>query len=193
MIFKQASCEEELYESMEKAQLEAVAKEEQREGELFLEAMQELNAAAECFERAGRTSRAKEVTQVMISLSSAITNIDQILSVIQGWAGGDITAQKSGNTIEVWSWGVPKDQKQVVETNMKNSLESYLQGQGITTTVPIIYQAVSTPSFDTDDNNDKTAKKSSKDEVKKVFMFFGFGPEDLKGLDSSNGDTGDGE
>jgi hypothetical protein len=116
MIFKQGSCADELYDSMDKAQLEAVAKEEQREGELILEAMRELNAAAECFEKAGRTARAKEVTQVMMSLAE-----------------------------------------------------------------------------DNDDSDEKP-KKTSEDEVRKVFMFFGFGPEDLKGLElSSDGDTGDGE
>ena len=40
----------------------------------------------------------------------------------------------------------------------------------------------------------KSKKSSSKDEAKKVFMFFGFSPEDLKGLDGDAGDGGgDGE
>ena len=102
MIFKQGSCEQELLEGMEKAQLEAVAEEGNKTHQLFLEAMQELNAAAESFEKAGRVSRAKEVTQVMMSLA--------------------------------------------------------------------------------DDDSDEETEKSDKDEVEKVFMFFGFGPDDLKGL-----------
>ncbi len=104
MIFKRGSCEQELFEGMQEAQVEAVAEERYKNQQLFLEAMQELNAAAESFEKAGRVSRAKEVTQVMMSLAD--------------------------------------------DTN------------------------------ETDDS-----EKSDMDEVKKVFMFFGFGPDDLKGLD----------
>ena len=115
MIFKQGSCEEELIEEMEKAQLDAVAKEEQHQELLILRAMEELNAAAESFERTGRKVRAKEVTAVMMTLAN-------------------------------------DKEKKELKKNDKNS------------------------------------------EVKKVFMFFGFGPEDLEGLDlSSDGDTGDGD
>lgn len=118
MIWKQGSSEQELFEGMQRAQEDAVAAEDEREGKLILKALEELNAAAESFENAGRVVRAKEVTAVMMSLA------------------------KDGDR---------KKSKQ-----------------------------------------DK--KVSSKDEARKVFMFFGFGPEDLKGLDiSSDGDSGDGE
>jgi hypothetical protein len=104
------SFEQELMEGMENAQLQSVASEEQREESLIVNAMQELNAAAESFERSGRTVRAKEVTAVMVSLAD-------------------------------------------------------------------------------DDKKPSPKNTSSKDEAKKVFMFFGFGPEDLEGLElSSNGD-----
>jgi hypothetical protein len=113
-FWETGSFEQELLDGMEKAQLQSIASDEQYENTRIVKAMEELNAAAECFERAGRTIRAKEVTAVMISLA--------------------------------------EDNK---ETESK-------------------------------ENN------SSEDEVKKVFMFFGFSPEDLKGLDfSSNGDSED--
>jgi hypothetical protein len=68
-LFKQASCADELLEGMESAQIEKVAKDDSREQQLILEAMQELNAAAECFERTGRKARAKEITELMTSLA----------------------------------------------------------------------------------------------------------------------------
>jgi hypothetical protein len=117
MIWKQGSSEQELFEGMQHAQEAVVVAEDEREAKLILAALEELNAAAESFERAGRVVRAQEVTAVMMSLA--------------------------------------KDE------NRKKS---------------------------------KRDKVSSKDEARKVFMFFGFGPEDLKGLDfSSDGDSGDGE
>ena len=68
MIFKQGSCEEELSEGMQ-AKLEAVAEDDVRREKLILEAMQELQAAAEIFEKAGRIVRAREITQIMESLA----------------------------------------------------------------------------------------------------------------------------
>ena len=104
------SFEQELMNGMERIQLQSVASEEQHDEILIVKAMRELDAAAEDFERAGRTIRAKEVTEVMISLANG-----------------------------------KKDSNKKEET--------------------------------------------SKDEAKKVFMFFGFSPEDLEGLDlSSDGD-----
>ena len=104
------SFEQELMEGMERAQLQYVASEEQHEDSLIVRAMEELNAADESFERAGRTARSKEVTAVMMSLAD-------------------------------------------------------------------------------DDKESKPKKETSKDEARKVFMFFGFGPKDLEGLDlSSDGD-----
>jgi hypothetical protein len=71
MIFKQGSCEEELFEGMQNAQQEAIVAEDQQYERLILAAMEELNAAAECFEKAGRTARAAEVTTVMIALADS--------------------------------------------------------------------------------------------------------------------------
>lgn len=68
-IWKQASVLDEIMQGMESNQLEAVAKEENKENELILLAMQELNAAAESFENAGKKARAAEVTAVMMSLA----------------------------------------------------------------------------------------------------------------------------
>lgn len=100
------SFEQELMNNMENAQMQTLAAEEQYNESLIVKAMQELNYAAESFERAGRTARAQEVTAVMVSLAEG--------------------------------------------------------------------------------KKEKAPKKnSSKDEAKKVFMFFGFSPEDLKGLDLS--------
>lgn len=108
-FWETGSFEQELMEGMENAQFQSIASEEQHEESLIVRAMEELNAAAEKFERAGRTDRAKEVTAVMMSLA--------------------------------------------------------------------------------EDDKPSPKKETSKDEVRKVFMFFGFGPEDLKGLDlSSDGD-----
>lgn len=112
MIWKQASFEQELFDGMQKAELDAVVQEEQTENLSILQAMEALDAAAKSFERCGRTERAKEVTAVMMSL-----------------AEGD----------------KPK------------------------------------------------SKKSNKDDVKKVFMFFGFSPEDLEGIDLSGDGAGDSE
>jgi uncharacterized FAD-dependent dehydrogenase len=117
-MWKQGSCEQELFEGMQKAEEHTAEAEENQEQKLIVEAMEALNAAAESFERAGRKERAKEVTVVMMSLAK-------------------------------------KDKEK-------------------------------------DKDKASSKKKSSKDEVKKVFKFFGFGPEDLEGLDSSDG-GGDGE
>lgn len=114
-FWETGSFEQELMDGMEKAQLVAVASDEQREESRIVQAMEELNAAAESFERAGRTARAKEVTSVMVSIAE------------------DGEKQKS----------------------KKNT--------------------------------------SSKDDAKKVFLFFGFGPDDLEGLDFSSDGDGDGE
>lgn len=101
------SFERELMEGMENAQLQSVASEENSNETLIVRAMEELNAAAENFERCGRTTRAKEVTAVMMSLAE-------------------------------------------------------------------------------NKNEPNPKKESSKDEAKKVFMFFGFSPEDLEGLNLSS-------
>ena len=68
-IFKQGSLEQELLEGMETAQLERVAEEEGHQEQIVIQAMEHLNAAAQVFERAGSGTRAKEVTQVMMSLA----------------------------------------------------------------------------------------------------------------------------
>lgn len=107
MIFKQESSSQELFDSMEKAQIDAVLEEEDHDNRLIFEAMNELNAAAQSFEKQGRKARAHEVTALMVSLA-------------------------------------------------ENS----------------------------DDYDDAEAEEvdAEDDEVKKVFMFFGFEPEDLKDL-----------
>jgi len=69
MNFKQGSCADELFESMQNAQQEVIVKEAQQHDSLILQAMQALNDAAESFESVGRTARAAEVTAVMVSLS----------------------------------------------------------------------------------------------------------------------------
>jgi|SRR5690606_1857303 len=112
MIWKQASFEQELFEGMQKAELDAVVQEEQHDSLSILQAMEELNAAAQSFESCGRTERAKEVTAVMMSLA---------------------------------------------------------------------------------EGKKPQSKKSNKDEVKKVFMFFGFSPEDLEGIDLSGDGVEDSE
>ena len=105
MIWKQGSFEQELFEGMQKAELQSLAKEESHDEDLIVQAMEELNAAAESFEQAGRTKRAQEVTSIMISLAKAKKE---------------------------------------------------------------------------DGKSKKSKKPSSKDEAKKIFMFFGFKPEDLE-------------
>lgn len=112
MIWKQASFEEELFQGMQKAELDAANQEEGRDDFLILQAMEELNAAAQAFESCGRKDRAKEVTQVMMSLA---------------------------------------------------------------------------------DGEESESKKSSEDDVRKVFMFFGFSPEDLEEIDLSGDGAGDSE
>jgi hypothetical protein len=71
MIFKQGSCEQELFEGMQQAQQDTLTEEIQQQGQSIYEALQLLNNAAECFERVGRISRAEEVTAVMISLADS--------------------------------------------------------------------------------------------------------------------------
>jgi hypothetical protein len=70
MIFKQGSCEQELFDGMQEAQQDSLIEESQHHDQLVYAALQALNNAAECFERVGRTARAEEVTAVMISLAS---------------------------------------------------------------------------------------------------------------------------
>jgi hypothetical protein len=108
----------ELMQGMAQAQLKKVASEDDRPNQIVIEAMEELNAAAESFERAWRTSRAKEVTAVMMALA------------------------KGGEEVKKKIKSPPKK------------------------------------------------KENSKSEAKKVLMFFGFGPEDLKdtNLSSDGGD-----
>lgn len=68
-MWKQGSCTEELFEGMQKAEVDTVEADERQDEKLVVQAMEALNAAAESFERAGRTARAKEVTLVMMSLA----------------------------------------------------------------------------------------------------------------------------
>jgi hypothetical protein len=74
MIFKQGSCEQELFEGMQNAQQESLIQEVQHQDQLVFAAMQELNNAAEAFERVGRKVRAEEVTAVMVSLAESSDN-----------------------------------------------------------------------------------------------------------------------
>lgn len=74
MMFKIASCEEDLFNGMQQAQEEALLAEETKHDQLVLAAMQALNDAAESFERSGRTIRAEEVTAVMVSLADSKQN-----------------------------------------------------------------------------------------------------------------------
>jgi hypothetical protein len=77
MIFKQGSCEQELFEGMQAAQQEVIIKEDQQHDQLVYAALESLNKAAECFESIGRTARAEEVTTVMISLADSKNNPTQ--------------------------------------------------------------------------------------------------------------------
>lgn len=113
-MWKQGSCAEELFEGMQEAEVEAVEADKRHDETIVVQAMEALKAAAESFERAGRTARAKEVTLVMMSLA--------------------------------------KDNKKPT-----------------------------------------SKKKSSKDEAKKVMMFFGFKPEDLKDANLTSDKGGDEE
>ena len=74
MIFKQGSCEQELFEGMQNTQQESLIQEAQHQDQLVFVAMQELNNAAEAFERVGRKARAEEVTAVMVSLAESSDN-----------------------------------------------------------------------------------------------------------------------
>ena len=76
MNFKQGSCAEELFESMQNAQQEVLVKEAQQHDNLVVQAMQLLNNAAESFERVGRTARAAEVTAVMMSLADSASGAE---------------------------------------------------------------------------------------------------------------------
>lgn len=69
MMFKRGSCADELFDSMQEAQQEAILEEVRHQDQLVYAAMQELNDAADSFERMGRTVRAEEVTAVMVSLA----------------------------------------------------------------------------------------------------------------------------
>lgn len=69
-LWKQGSCEQELFDGMKSAENEAIESEENHDSSSFIEALEELNAAAECFERAGKIVRAKEITALMMSLAS---------------------------------------------------------------------------------------------------------------------------
>ena len=71
MMFKRGSCADELFESMQDAQQEALLEEAQHHDQLVYAAMQALNDAADSFERMGRTARAEEVTAVMVSLADS--------------------------------------------------------------------------------------------------------------------------
>jgi len=74
MIFKQGSCEQELFDGMQAAQQESLVEETQQHDQVVYAALQALNNAAECFERVGRTARAEEVTAVMVSLADSKTD-----------------------------------------------------------------------------------------------------------------------
>jgi hypothetical protein len=65
MIFKQGSFEQELFEGMQAAEIHSNNQEIQHDDNLVLEALQELNAAAESFESIGLTARASEVTRLI--------------------------------------------------------------------------------------------------------------------------------
>jgi predicted RNA-binding protein with PIN domain len=71
MIFKQGSCEQELFEGMQEAQQEVILEEAQQRAQTIYAALELLNNAAECFERVGRKVRAEEVTTVMVSLADS--------------------------------------------------------------------------------------------------------------------------
>jgi hypothetical protein len=68
-LFKQGSCEKDLFEGMQKATETAETQENTQQEKLILEAMEELNEAAKKFEKAGLIARAKDVTKVMISVA----------------------------------------------------------------------------------------------------------------------------
>jgi hypothetical protein len=69
MIFKQASCEDELFESMQIVQNQAVIKEDNSQNILIMQAIKELNLAAQSFEKIGSVQRAKETTAIIMSVT----------------------------------------------------------------------------------------------------------------------------
>jgi len=75
--WNQGSCEDELMNGMQQMQLKKIASEDSHPNQIVIEAMEELNAAAECFERIGRTARAKEVTAVMVALGKDSKKIEK--------------------------------------------------------------------------------------------------------------------
>jgi UDP-N-acetylmuramyl pentapeptide synthase len=75
--WNQGSCEDELMQGMQQMQLKKVASEDNRPNQIVIEAMEELNAAAKCFERVGRTARAKEVTAVMLALGENSEEVEK--------------------------------------------------------------------------------------------------------------------
>jgi hypothetical protein len=69
MIFKRASCENELFEGMQKAEDYATVIDESHTDSLVYDVLQNLNVAAETFETLGLTKEATKITEVMISLA----------------------------------------------------------------------------------------------------------------------------
>lgn len=68
MIFKQASCADEIFETMQNVQNEMIVKEASHNGLLVVNAMEELNLAAQYFEKIGQTKQAKEITEIFTLL-----------------------------------------------------------------------------------------------------------------------------
>ena len=79
MMWKEGSCENELFENMKKAEIDSYTKEYNQRYEMISLALDELNQAAVLFEEAGNTSRAAEVINLIHSFASESSVEEEVL------------------------------------------------------------------------------------------------------------------
>lgn len=72
MIFKQASCADEIFEEMQNVQNENLVKEASHNDLLVIKAMEELNLAAQYFDKIGQTKQAVEITKLFSLLDNNV-------------------------------------------------------------------------------------------------------------------------
>jgi hypothetical protein len=72
MIFKQASCADEIFEEMQNVQNENLVKEASHNDLLVIKAMEELNLAAQYFDKIGQTKHAIEITKLFSLLDNNV-------------------------------------------------------------------------------------------------------------------------
>lgn len=72
MIFKQASCADEIFEAMQNVQNENLIKEASHNDLLVIKAMEELNLAAQYFDKIGQTKQAVEITKLFSLLDNNV-------------------------------------------------------------------------------------------------------------------------